>query len=249
VVSPRAKAKIRQWFAQEEKTQAVHFGHDLLEKEMRRAGLAKSRLANPEVMKSLGFKNLDEINAAVAFGQFPVGKILQTLDPEKFKAALLKTPPKAPASEGADLSGGVMVSGIGDVFVRLAKCCSPLPGEPVVGYITQGHGVSLHSAACSTLAGLDPDRLVSVSWNDHQENLVEVHLRVRGLPSPAVFAAVMDVISRKAENTLEAHLSNDGAECYMLFRVSVFNQSQFAELLRAIKELPVVKHAERFFPA
>jgi len=247
VVSPRAKARIRQWFAQEEKTQAVHFGHDLLEKEMRRAGLAKSRLNNPEVMKSLGFNDLDEINAAVAFGQFPVGKILQTLDPEKFKTA--QKPPLSPPPEGADLSGNVKVSGIDDVFVHLAKCCSPLPGEPIIGYITQGHGVSIHSAACSTLAGLDPDRLVSVSWSEGQETLFEVHFRLKGLSRPGVFAAVMAAISQKAENTLEAHFEDDGSECSMRFRLSVRNQAQFADLLRAVKQLPMINHAERLFPA
>ena len=247
--SPRAKAKIRQWFAQEEKTQAVHFGHDLLMKEMRRAGLAKSRLTNPEVMKRLGFKNLDEINAAVGFGQFPVGRILQTLDPEKFKPEPPKALPQKPPSEEGDRSDGILVSGIGDVFVRLAKCCSPLQGEPIIGYITQGHGVSIHSATCSSLAGLDNDRLVSVSWSDSQENIFEVHLRVRGLSRPGIFAEVMAVISRKAENTLEAHMGGDGSECDMSIRLSVRNQAQFTDLLRAVKQLPAVKHAERFFPA
>jgi GTP pyrophosphokinase len=246
-ISPRAKAKIRQWFAQEEKTQAVHFGHDLLAKEMRRAGLSKARLTNPETLETLGFKSIDELNAAVAFGQCPVGKILQTLDPERFKPA----PPKPPEThpEKADHSDGILVSGIGDVFVRLAQCCSPLPGEPIVGYITQGHGVSIHTATCSTLAGLDHDRLVSVSWTDSQENLFEVNLRVRAVSSPGVFAEVMAVINRKVENALEAHLIKDSAECSMSFRLSVRNQAQFADLLRAIKELPVVKHAERFLPA
>jgi GTP pyrophosphokinase len=247
--SPRAKAKIRQWFAQEEKTQAVHFGHDLLEKEMRRAGLAKSRLADPDVMKSMGFNDLDEINAAVGFGQFPVGKILQILDPEKFKASPPKTPPQGPPPEGTDLSGGVMVSGINDVFVRLAKCCSPLPGEPIIGYITQGHGVSIHSAACSTLAGLDNDRLVRVNWNARQEHLFEINLRVRGLSRPGLFAEVTAAVSQAAENTREAHLSDDGAECSMLFRLSIRSQDELTNLLRTVKQLPAVKHAERFLPA
>ncbi|MCL2029475.1 MAG: bifunctional (p)ppGpp synthetase/guanosine-3',5'-bis(diphosphate) 3'-pyrophosphohydrolase [Deltaproteobacteria bacterium] len=245
VASPRAKARIRQWFAQEEKTQAVHFGHDLLEKEMRRAGLAKSRLANPEVLKNLGFKSLDEVNAAVAFGRFPVGKILQTLAPEKFKAE--KAPAKSPVE--TDHSGNILVSGIGDVFVRLAKCCSPLPGEPIIGYITQGQGVSIHTVTCSALAGLDPDRLVSVSWSDRREDLFEIQLRVRSAARPGIFAEVMAVISHKVEDTLEAHLNNEGAECAMWFRLAVRSQGQFSELMRAIKRLPLVRHAERVFNA
>jgi GTP pyrophosphokinase len=216
---------------------------------MRRAGLPKSRLSNPEVMKSLGFKDLDEINAAVAFGQFPVGKILQTLDPEKFKTAPPKKPPLEPPPEGADLSGSVKVSGIDDVFVHLAECCSPRPGEPILGYITQGHGVPIHSAACSTLAGLDADRLVSVSWSERQEKLFEVHFRLKGLSRPGVFAAVRTANSPEVENTLEAHFEDNGSESSMRFRLSVRNQAQVADLLRAVKQLPMINHAERFFPA
>jgi GTP pyrophosphokinase len=248
VTSLRAKARIRQWFAKEEKAQAVHFGHGLLATEMRRAGLAKSRLNNPEVMKSLGFDNLDEVNAAVGFGQFPVKKILQTMDPEKFKAAPPEPAAADPPPEGDEFSGDIRVSGLDDVFVRLAKCCSPLMGEPVIGYITQGRGVDVHSTSCHTLAGLDHDRLVSASWSGDQKRLFEVHLRVRGAPGRGVFAAVLSAVSQNVEHILEAHFSDNNTECSMLFRLSIRDQAQFAGLMQTVKRLSAVKHAERFFP-
>ena len=247
-VSPRAKAKIRQWFAQEEKLKAVDFGHDLLEKEMRKAGLAKSKLANPEVLKKLGFNTLDDLNAAIAFGRFSVGNILQMLAPEKFKTPPPKEPPKDQPPEGTDISSNVLVSGQGDIFVRLAKCCSPILGEPIIGYITQGHGVSIHSATCSSLAGLDPDRLISVSWSDREENLFEVHLRLRVVSRPGVFSEIISLISQKVENVQEAHLSDDHAGSSMWFRLAVYNQAQFAGLLQALKQHAAVRQAERFFP-
>ena len=249
-VSPRTKAKIRQWFAQEEKAKAVDFGHDLLEKEMRKAGLAKSRLANPETLKSLGFNTLDDLNAAVAFGRFSIGKILQMLAPEKFRTPpppAKETPREQPAE--ADLSKNVLVSGQGDIFVRLARCCSPLLGAPIIGYITQGHGVSIHSAACGQLAGLDPDRFVNVSWSDREESLFDVYLRLRLISRPGVFAEITGLISQKAENVLEAHLSDDRTESDMWFRLAVRNQAQFEDLLQTLKRHSAVKRAERFFPA
>ncbi|KXS56118.1 MAG: hypothetical protein AMR96_04430 [Candidatus Adiutrix intracellularis] len=251
-VSPRAKAKIRQWFAYEERTKAIAFGHDLLEKEMRRAKITKARLDNPEVLKKLGFSNLDELNAAIAFGKFPVGRILQILAPEKYKPA--SPPPQKfasipPAGRTAEANHGILVSNLSDVFMRLAKCCSPIAGEPIIGYITQGHGVSIHSAACLSLAGLDPDRFVNVSWNNQTENNFEIYFQVRGSCHPGLFMEIMDLINPRVENILEAHLNDDNQETRMLFRLVVRNQAQFETIRMLIKKNPAIKQAERFFPA
>ncbi len=254
-VSPRAKARIRQWFAAEERAKAVDFGHDLLEKEMRKAGIPKAKLANPEVLKSLGVPTLDELNAAVAFGKLPAARVMQTLAPEKFKAPPAPAEPKpAPRSEsgaapaGADLAKSILVSGQNDIFVKLAKCCSPIPGEPIIGYITQGHGVSIHSATCSSLAGLDPDRLISASWSDHEDSLYEVHVRVHTDSTPGTLMKVLNIISPRVENILETHAVDDSGGALMRFRLAVRNQSQFETMLRTVKELPMVKRAERYYP-
>ena len=253
--SPRAKARIRQWFAAEERAKAVDFGHDLLEKEMRKAGIPKARLANPELLKSLGFANLDEVNAAVAFGKLPFKRIMQILDPDKFK-----TPPPTPPAQGGkhpvsreghggpDLSKSILVSGQSDLFVKLAKCCSPIPGEPIIGYITQGYGVSVHSATCSSLAGLDSERLISVSWSDHPDSLFEVHLSVRAENVPGILLRVLNIISAQVENILEAHAADDARGGSMSFRLAVKNQAQFEAVLKALKEIPAIKRAERVFP-
>ena len=255
-VSPRAKARIRQWFAAEERAKAVDFGHDLLEKEMRKAGLPKARLAsNHELLKNLGVNSLDDLNAAVAFGKLPIKKILQTLAPEKFKTpppALTgehKTPPQTGQTPpGGDASKNILVSGLDNVFVRLAKCCAPILGEPIIGYITQGHGVSIHSATCSSLAGLDPDRLISVSWSDHEDQLFEVYIRVRSENSPGTLMKVIGAISPQVENIIEAHSSDDTGNADMWFRLAIHNQAQLDKMLKAVKELPVVKRVERYFP-
>ena len=252
-VSPRAKARIRQWFAAEERAKAVDFGHDLLEKEMRKAGIPKAKLANPELLKSLGFASLDELNAAVAFGKVPFKRIMQILAPDKFKAPSsapleIKAPAGREGQGGPDLSKSVLVSGQSDIFVKLAKCCSPIPGEPIIGYITQGHGVSIHSATCSSLAGLDSDRLISVSWSDHQDSLFEVYLNVRATNISGILLRVLNVVTPLVENIIEAHAADDADGGGMSFRLSVKNQAQFDAVLKALKEIPAVKRAERVFP-
>ncbi|MDR1044225.1 MAG: bifunctional (p)ppGpp synthetase/guanosine-3',5'-bis(diphosphate) 3'-pyrophosphohydrolase [Candidatus Adiutrix sp.] len=249
-VSPRAKARIRQWFAAEERAKAVDFGHDLLEKEMRKAGIPKARLANPDLLKSLGFNTLDELNAAVAFGKLPFKRIISILAPDKFKPPpqpeIRPRPPKESA-DGLDVSRSIMVSGESDVFVRLAKCCSPLPGEPIIGYITQGHGVSIHSATCSALAGLDPDRLINVSWSDHEDRLFEVFVRVKAINAPGTLLKVLNAINPWVENIVEAHAPDETQGSGMWFRLAVRNQGQLNELLKAVNALNSVQRAERFF--
>ncbi len=257
-VSPRAKARIRQWFAAEERAKAVDFGHDLLEKEMRKAAIPKARLSgNSELLKSLGFNTLDDLNAAVAFGKVHLNKILQLLAPDKFKP--LPSPAQGehknqglvvqplPGS-GGDASKNILVSGMDNIFVRLAKCCAPIPGEPIIGYITQGHGVSIHSATCSSLAGLDPDRLIDVSWSDHEDQLFEVYIRVRTENTPGTLMKVIGAISPEVENIIEAHSSDETGNAEMWFRLAVHNQSQLDKMMRAVKGLPVVRRVERYFP-
>ena len=254
--SPRAKARIRQWFAAEEREKAVDFGHDLLEKEMRKAGISKTRLNNPEILKTLGFNHIDELNASVAFGRIAIKKVLMALAPEKFKTtADTGRPafdPKAAASgkEGGDqdISKNILVSGMGDIFVRLAKCCQPIMGEPIVGYITQGHGVSIHSAFCTSLAGLDPDRLISVSWDGHEERLFEVDIRVRSENAPGTLVKVISLISPLVENISETHASDDESGTLMNFKLEVKNQSQLNSLMKALKDLSVIKRVDRIFP-
>ena len=250
VASPRAKAKIRQWFAAEERAKAVDFGQDLVEREMRKAGIPKARLANPEALKNLGFSHIDELNAAVAFGKVNFRRLLHTLAPEKFTADPApepKTPTKDPEA-GIDYTKSILVSDQSDIFIHLAKCCSPIPGEPIVGYITQGHGISIHSATCSSLAGLDPDRLLRANWSDHEESLYEVYIRVFTDNAPGTLMKVLDTISPRVENILEAHASDDVGGGEMRFTLAVRNQSQFQNMMKAIKALPAVKRADRLFP-
>lgn len=253
--SPRAKARIRQWFAAEEKAKAVDFGHDLLEKEMRKAGIPKAKLDNHDLLKSLGFANLDELNAAVAFGKLPFKRIMQILAPDKFK--LPPPSPLEPKPLGShdgpppgvpDISKSILVSGQGDVFVKLAKCCAPIAGEPIIGYITQGYGVSIHSATCSSLAGLDADRLISVTWNDHLESSFEVYLKVFGENNPGMLLKVLTVLTPLVENIIEAHVGDDPGQGSMMFRVAIKNQSQLTKVLKSLKDIPAVKRADRYFP-
>ncbi len=247
--SPRAKARIRQWFAAEERAKAINFGHELIEKEMRKAKIPKANLNDPKVLKNLGYSTLDELNAAVAFGSLSVIKVLQTIAPEKFKTAIPQPSSHTPrAAKESDPAKSILVSGLSDVFIRLAKCCAPIAGEPIVGYITQGHGISIHSATCSSLAGLDPDRLLSANWSDHEHIIYDIYIKVITVNTPGTLLKVLNTISPHVENILEAHATEEAGGASMSFHLQVRDQSHYEAMVKAVKELSAVKRIDREFP-
>ena len=255
VASPKAKARIRQWFATEEREKAVSFGREILEKEMRKAGLPKAKLHNLDLLKEFGFNNLDELNAAVAFGKVPLKKLWARMAPEK--EAPIATPSSATKNDKAeshpkadlDLSKNILVSGQDDIFVRLAKCCTPIPGEAIIGYITQGHGITIHSDRCPSLAGLDHERFVSVTWDENVESYHEVYIRVHAENQPGSLLQVVNALNGNVANILEAHAdSTDISRGTMWFKILLKNQDQYKSVVSSLKRLEAVKKVERFYP-
>ena len=249
--SPRTKARIRQWFASEEKAKAVDFGHDLLEKEMRRAHIPKAKLNDPELLKALGYSTLDELNAAVAFGKLASKRIMETLAPEKFKSPEPVKAPKDPKSPSdlQNISKNVLVSGMSDIFLHLAKCCSPLPGEPIIGYIAQGTGVSIHSATCSSLSGLDHERFISASWAGHEDKLFEIYVKIHTTNAAGTVLKVIQALIPLVGDINDIHTTEDDSGGGLIsIKMQVSSQEQLSKVMVDIKKLPQVKQFYRIFP-
>ena len=252
-ISPRTKARIRQWFASEEKAKAVDFGHDLLEKEMRRAHIPKAKLNDKELLKALGFSTLDELNAAVAFGKLPSKRIMEILAPDKFKS----TPPELPkvSKEQKDpnnpqnISKNVLVSGMSDIFLHLAKCCSPLPGEPIIGYIAQGTGVSIHSATCSSLSGLDHERFITASWAGHEDKLFDIYAKIHTTNASGTVLKVIQALIPLVGDINDIHTTEDDSGGGLIsIKIQVNSQKQLDKIIANVKQLPQVKQFYRIFP-
>ncbi|MDR2442547.1 MAG: bifunctional (p)ppGpp synthetase/guanosine-3',5'-bis(diphosphate) 3'-pyrophosphohydrolase [Deltaproteobacteria bacterium] len=254
VVSPKAKTKIRQWLSAEEKKQAVEFGRTLVIQEMRRHKISRDKLT-PEILSSLGFNTFDELNVAVAYGKIIIKTIIAAIKPE-LKSQKELPPPERPQqvkAKAANIetpSTKVLVKGVGDVFVRYGKCCTPVPGEPIVGFLTQGQGVTVHSADCRSLMGLDHDRFIEVSWDTDpaDDTAYDIFVKIQTHKVRGAYSRIVQAITDKVVDIIEAHTDNNG-DGSLWFRLAVSNFNQFLAMMASLKAMTnVVERVERFYP-
>jgi GTP pyrophosphokinase len=169
-----AREKIRQWFRREAREENIVHGRELIEKEMKRLGLSDIKL--DDIASAFHYDKTDDFFAAMGFGEIHpqqlaarLGALLPQQEPEL-------PPATVPTTEK---TGGVRVDGVGDLFTRLARCCNPVPGDPIIGFITRGRGITVHNENCSSVKNEDePERLVSVEWGSSSKETFPVSMRI-----------------------------------------------------------------------
>ncbi len=205
VQSTSARTKIQQWFKKNEKQQNIAKGKDLIEKEIKRIGMAEEDLFVQKyytpALQRYGFKTLDDMYAAVGFGSITANKIIaRTLEEyRKFhreenveeKIVELQEAPKIKSSKT-----GIIVKGIDNCLVRLSKCCNPVPGDEIIGYITRGRGVTVHRKDCKNVKDLlqDEGRIIDVYWDEKKESAYNVDITVFANDREGLLADVIRVI-------------------------------------------------------
>ena len=207
VKSPRARNKIRQWFAKERREDAVETGKDQIGRAMRKAGLPLQRLLGGDALPSLA-KDLHLTDVTALYVEVGEGRLSAQSVVHKVMAAmggsegavedLAETAaPTRPARTRPTTDPGIMVKGVSDVWVKLARCCTPVPGDDVVGFVTRGRGVSVHRADCVNTEGLAayPDRLVEVEWAPTAASLFLVNIQVEALDRSRLLSDVTRVLS------------------------------------------------------
>jgi guanosine-3',5'-bis(diphosphate) 3'-pyrophosphohydrolase len=172
VRTANAREKIRQWFRRQQREENVARGRELLEKELKRLSIDGVKLE--EVASSYRFERLDDFLAAVGYGDIHPHQVAMRLTREQ---ATPEEPVLRPASAPSD--GGVRVLGVGDLLTRLARCCNPVPGDQITGYITRGKGVTVHRVNCVSVANeQDKERFVGVDWDRTDQHVFPVTIRV-----------------------------------------------------------------------
>lgn len=169
VKTAHAREKIRQWFKRQERAENIERGKDLLDKELSRLGLSHAKV--DDVLPHFKLERVDDLYAAIGCGEISPQTVAVRLAGGD-STAEEELPLSAPATPDSTVVEGLHVMGVGDLLTRLARCCSPVPGDPVVGFITRGNGVTVHRVSCPNVRNLtDRERLVSVEWGRHQTNV------------------------------------------------------------------------------
>ncbi|MEN0024589.1 MAG: TGS domain-containing protein, partial [Microbacterium sp.] len=217
VKSTRARNKIRGWFTKERREEAIEQGKEAIARAMRRQNLPLQRLMNQdsfaEVAHQLHYEDVSGLYAAVGEGHVSTQSVLEkvtalvaTDDPA---TGPIDLPGTMPSREPRSGDSGVLVRGAADILVKLAKCCTPVPGDDIVGFVTRGSGVSVHRADCVNVKALssEEDRFVDVSWAPTTKSVFRVQIQVEALDRSGLLSDVTRVLSEHHVNILSATVS------------------------------------------
>jgi GTP pyrophosphokinase len=218
VRSARARNKIRQWFSKERREEAIESGKEAIAKAMRKQHLPMQRLMSHETLVTLAqemrYTDVSGLYAAVGEGHVSAAHVVQRLvesaggeagAAEDFAETLTPMRPNRPRMGDP----GVVVRGADDVWVKLARCCTPVPGDPIIGFVTRGSGVSVHREDCNNVNGLreEPDRIVEVEWAPTQASVFLVQIQVEALDRNGLLSDVTRALSDHHVNILAANVS------------------------------------------
>lgn len=253
VVTSRARGKIRAWLKREEKQHALEVGRRLLERELRRHRLTlkavpDERLA--EVAAAHGQAGKDELVAAVGFGKIDAAAVVESLYPRESGTELPRDVPPALAGDSKPAQGVLEVTGDSDFLVYLARCCNPVPGEDIVGYVTRGRGVAVHSRWCPNVRKLlyNPEREIEVRWAEGAEvapSRVALHLAFTD--RPGLLADISNAIADERGNILTCQLRADqpNGRGIGAITVEVRGAAHLERILKRLRSMESIVEVER----
>ena len=259
VASGRAKAKIRQWFAKERREEALEAGKDAIAREVRRGGLPLQRVVNAERMaalaKELRYADVSALYTAVGEGHVSARHVVQRLmaqlerDEEAAdELAERSTPATMPVRQRSNDDNGVEVPGAPGVLTKLAKCCTPVPGDVIMGFVTRGGGVSVHRTDCTNAASLreHPERIIEVKWAPSPSSVFLVAIQVEALDRHRLLSDVTRVLADEKVNILSASVTtSDDRVAISRFTFEMGDPKHLGHVLKAVRGVDGVFDAYR----
>jgi GTP diphosphokinase / guanosine-3',5'-bis(diphosphate) 3'-diphosphatase len=260
-VSSRARSKIRQWFQRERREDAIEGGREELTRTLRREGMpiqsTLTSAALETVVQALNLDDLEGLLFAIGSGQMSAVSIVQRLEREMRSGAdteqLPTTVSKMPRmSRDASRTASVFVEGLDDVMVHLARCCGPVPGDQIMGFVTQGRGVSVHRTDCSNAVALAArlgDRIIDVEWDGSTKGVYRATLEIMAFDRSRLLFDVSRVVAEYHLNIISSHsITSSDRIVRMTFDVELADPAHLASLLVAIRGVDGVFDAFRQLP-
>jgi GTP pyrophosphokinase len=253
VKSNRARAKINQWLKVEERARSLALGRELFEREAKKYRLSPATVLASDEMKKLvselGFPSTDDLLASIGYGKTSLQQVLGRAAPSAVRDNEAVTEAKAARAARKGDGPAVRISGVHDLLVRFAKCCAPVPGDGIVGFITRGRGLTVHGRDCLTVAKnvLDKERLVAVEWEAGGPAKRPVRIAVYiGRDRPGLLAEITSAISSRQGNIIKAEITvTEDRKGLNHFVVEVDDLRQLQEIMQAIREVKDIVNVER----
>ena len=261
VVTPRARNKIRQWFSRERREDAIENGRDELVKALRKEGLPVQKLASGQVLNKLAetmnYLDLDALHAAIGDGHVSAKSVAQRVarelrggDHEEQLPTTARQHQRRPSRRAN--TAGVHVEGLDDVMVRLSRCCTPVPGDEIIGFVTRGRGVSVHRTDCANALSLvsgHVDRVIDVEWDRESTGVFAASIEVKALDRSRLLADVTRSLSEHHVSILSSSSSTSTDRVStMRFEFELADPSHLDSLLASVKRIDSVYDAYRVLP-
>ena len=263
VASHRSANKIRQWYSQERRSEAIDVGHDDFVKELRRSDLPVKETLEGEVLaavvEDLNYANVDALFAALGENHVSarsiisrIEKTMDDLDPERSKDQFATV--FQPQRERQDSSRvGVHVEGFKDLMVRLSRCCTPVPPDEIIGFVTKGRGVSVHRSDCANASSLSidqPGRLIEVEWDENAEGYFVASIEIKALDRPGLLRDIGDIMSQHQVNVIGVETSTNISDrvARMRFDFEISDPTHLNKLMYVIRDVDSVYDIYRVVP-
>ncbi|AMD93777.1 RelA/SpoT family protein [Desulfomicrobium orale] len=255
VKSGKARSRIKHWIGTEERARSLALARELLDKEGRRMGINVTKALKSgdfeAAAREFSFRQVDDLLSAVGHGRITPRQVLRKLLPkeeqkkEELKAEDRKTQ-AAPAKK--DPADAIAIRGVDGVLTRYAQCCNPLPGDPIIGYISRGLGVTIHTQDCPNVANMEVDRLIDVSWSaDEQPKVLPARIRVICRNQQGMLGQVCTLLGKEGVNIDSGGFTStlDG-KSEMDFLIEVKTTSQLYAIIEKLRKLDAVHEVTRF---
>jgi GTP pyrophosphokinase len=252
VASSRARAKIKQWFSNERRDEAIESGKDLIAKAMRKQNLPLQKLISSDGIVKLAIDlrlgDVESLYAAVGEGHVSAQSVVEKLIGSLAEDDDISEPFQLPtrnvsADRHRSDNSGVLVRGDDDVLVKLARCCTPVPGDKIVGFVTRGSGVSVHRSDCKNVAVLEeqPERMMDVSWATNAKSLFLVNIQIEALDRGGLLSDVTRVLAEHHVNILSASVSTRSDRVALSrFVFEMADPAVLEHLLNAVRRIDAV---------
>ncbi|NLW56010.1 MAG: bifunctional (p)ppGpp synthetase/guanosine-3',5'-bis(diphosphate) 3'-pyrophosphohydrolase, partial [Firmicutes bacterium] len=236
VVTSKAKSRIRQWLREQSRDEYILLAREQLEKELKKNGYEPSEYLKADVLREtaerMGFVAGDDLLFAVGDGKLTpravASRLVAVKDPEK------KQLPVLPRDKPAGSPGGVKVQGVSNLAVRFSRCCNPVPGDQVVGYVTRGKGVAVHRVDCSNLPK-DAERFIKVEWDAEERGVYPLTLKIEAVDRRNLLIDIMNQMSLLKLNVTAANIHTDKGMAFLDFTIEVSHLDQARELVGKLK--------------
>jgi GTP pyrophosphokinase len=247
VKTVKAKSKIRQWIKSQEHERSLSLGREMCERAFHKHKLSFTKELKSDIFEQISkdfkYKTVEDLIAAVGYGKVTPLQILRYFKPHQNKDGTVK---KYLQKFKRKSTTGVRVKGIDDVLIRFGKCCKPLPGDAITGYITRGYGVTIHKTNCVNCMKASPERQVEVEWDSDQTSSFPVEISVLVSDRIGLLADISSEISKNDANILSVNMrSFPEGDIYNRFAISVKNTRHLETIIRSIEKIRNVKRVKR----